>query len=68
MDYLLAGAIAGAVIWLFFALEACGSAMQRGHHWFGWMICGLMLGPLAWCLAMTLPDYRRQDSAKTNRN
>ncbi|MCY3783118.1 MAG: hypothetical protein OXG79_04960 [Chloroflexi bacterium] len=47
------------VIGFLFAIATSASATQRGHHWLGWFICGLCLGPLALCFALSLQDYRR---------
>ena len=47
------------VLWLIIATETARSAAMRGHRWGGWLICGLLLGPIAWCFAMSLRDYRR---------
>jgi len=49
------------VVWVFCSFEAAISARQRGHRWWGWLVCGLLLGPLAWAFAMSLRDYRRDD-------
>ena len=51
--------IAVVVVWVLIAIETAHSAKKRGHAWVGWLICGLLMGPLAWCFAMSLRDYRR---------
>ena len=48
-----------AALWVLCAIQVAASAWQRGHQWAGWLVCGLLLGPLAWCFAMSLTDYRR---------
>ena len=49
----------GVFIWLSFAFGTARSASRRGHRWLVWFICGLFLGPLALCFALSLHDYRR---------
>ena len=53
---------AAAVVWVLCAMETALSASQRGHRWWGWLVCGLLLGPLAWCFAMSLEGYRRTNA------
>lgn len=48
------------LIELAFALGTALAATRRGHSWLAWFICGLFLGPLALCFALSLRDYRRE--------
>ena len=54
--------VAVAVVWVLCAIQAAVSARQRGHDWTGWFVCGVFVGPLAWCFAMSLTDYRRGEA------
>jgi NhaP-type Na+/H+ and K+/H+ antiporter len=52
-------ALAVGLAWLSFAVGTAWSAVLRGHGWLAWFVCGLFVGPLALCFALSLQDYRR---------
>ena len=56
--------VVAVVIWVLCAIQAAASARRRGHDWTGWFVCGVFVGPLAWCFAMSLTDYRRGEAGK----
>ncbi|MDJ0631076.1 MAG: hypothetical protein QNJ44_22655 [Rhodobacter sp.] len=42
--------------WLFFAVLTAVAAGARGRNWFLWLIWGVLFGPFAWLLGMSLRD------------